>query len=109
MRFGGLAAGLEFRLTGAVVEHEILHEPARLDVGQNTLHFSFRFVGNDSRTGNNAAIFGGIADRIAHIGDTAFIKQIDDQLGFVKAFEIGHFRRVARLDQRFETGPESDG
>src|SRR3546814_10462159 len=35
--------------------------------------------------------------------------QIDDQLHFVEAFEIGHFGGVARLDQRLEPGGDEVG
>src|SRR3546814_18877589 len=51
MALGGDAAGLQFRLAGAVVEHEILDEAARLDVGQDALHFLLRFFGDDARAG----------------------------------------------------------
>src|SRR3546814_17745835 len=69
MALGGEAAGLQFRLAGAVVEHEILDEAARLDVGQDALHFLLRFFGDDARAGLDVAIFGGVRDRIAHVGD----------------------------------------
>src|SRR3546814_10651631 len=51
-------------------------------------------------------LFRSVADRIAHVGDPAFIEQVDDQLGFVEAFEIGHFGSVSGLDQRFERSEE---
>lgn len=41
-----------------------------------------------------------------HVGDAAFIDQVDDQLHFVQALEISHFRRIAGLDQRLETGAD---
>ena len=35
--------------------------------------------------------------------------QVNDQLEFVQAFEIGHFRGIARFDQRFEPGLDQRG
>jgi len=103
------AAGLQLRLTGAVVEHEVLDEAARLDVGQYALHFLLGFFGDDARAGLDVAIFGGVADRIAHVGDAAFIHQVDDQLQFVQTFEIGHFGCVTGFHQRFEAGLDQRG
>jgi len=34
----------------------------------------------------------------------AFVHEVNDQLQFVQAFEVGHFRRVASFNQGFETG-----
>ncbi len=62
-----------------------------------------------ARAGGDVAVFGGVRDRIAHVGDAALIEQVDDQLGFVEALEIGHFRRVAGLDQRLEPGLDQVG
>ena len=109
MSGGGLAARLQLGLTGTVVEHEVLDEAAGLDVFQHLLHLPLGLFGDDPRAGGDVAIFGGIADRIAHVGDAAFIHQIDDQLHFVEAFEIGHFRRVTRFDQRFEPSLDQVG
>ena len=109
MRGGGLAARLQLGLSGLVVEHEVLHEAARLDISQHALHLGLGLVGYDARAGLDVAVFGGVRDRIPHIGNAAFIEQVDDQLGFVKAFEIGHFGRVSSLDQRFEPGLDEVG
>ena len=106
---GGLTACLEFGLARLIIEHEILHEAARLDVFEDALHFGLGFVGDDAWAGLDVAVFGSVRDRIAHVGDAAFIQQVDDQLGFVEAFEIGHLGCVASLDQRFETGLDEMG
>ena len=49
------------------------------------------------------AVFSVVRDRVVHVGDAAFIDQIDDQLQFVQAFEVRHFRCIAGFHQRFET------
>ena len=64
----------------------------------------FRIRRDDPGAGHVIAVFGGIGDRVAHVGDAAFIDQIDDQLDLVAALEIGHLRRVTGFDQGFVTG-----
>src|SRR3546814_14804439 len=53
---GQLAGGLQFGLTGAVVEHETADEAALLDVGEDALHFLLSFIGDDARAGVVVAI-----------------------------------------------------
>ncbi len=52
------------------------------------------------------APFGGVGDRVVHVGDAAFVDEVDDQLHFVQALEIGHFGRIAGFDQGFEAGAD---
>ena len=56
--------------------------------------------------GHVLAVFGGVRDRVVHVGDAALVDQVDDQLDLVKALEIGHLGGVARLDQRLEASPD---
>ena len=103
------AGGLHFGVADAVVGDEVLDEAARLDVVEDALHLRLRLLGDDARAGFVVAIFGGVADRIAHIGDAALVHQVDDQLHLVQALEIGHFGRVARFGQRLEPGHDEVG
>ncbi len=73
---------------------------------QDALHLGLGLVGDDARAGDVFAPLGGVGDRVVHVGDAAFIDQVDDQLHFVQALEIGHFRRVAGFDQRLEAGAD---
>jgi hypothetical protein len=91
---------------GLAFLHPVGGELAGLDVFQNALHLRLGFGGDDARAGDILAPLGGVGDRVVHVGDAAFIDQVDDQLHFVQALEIGHFRRVAGFDQRFETGAD---
>ena len=52
----------------------------------------------------HVAPLGGLGDREAHARDAGFVHQVDDELQFVQALEVGHLRRVAGLDERFESG-----
>src|SRR5690606_32508495 len=56
------------------------------------------------RTSHILAVLGVVGDRVVHVGDTAFVHEVNDQLQLVQALEVGHFRRVASFNQRFETG-----
>ena len=86
--------------------------PSRARICPVWMSSSTRFISalvsarDDARAGDVFAIFGGVGDRIIHVGDAAFIDQVDDQLHFVQAFEIGHLRRIAGFDQGFEAGAD---
>ncbi|EKD61954.1 MAG: hypothetical protein ACD_54C00008G0001 [uncultured bacterium] len=98
---------LDRRLANGVFQHEVAHEFAGLDVRQHSFHAGFGFVvGQNPRAGDILAILGGVRDRVIHVGDAAFIDQVNDQLHFVQALEIGHFRLVACFNQRLE--PHAD-
>ena len=92
------------RRAGAVFQDEALGVFAALDVGQHLLHRLLRLGGHDLRARHVLAVLGVVADRIVHVGDAAFIDQVDDQLQFVQALEIRHLGRVAGFDQGFVTG-----
>ncbi len=62
--------------------------------------------GDDARAGDIFAILRGVGDGVVHVGDAAFIDQVDDQLHFVQAFEIGHFRGITGFDQGFEAAAD---
>ena len=51
------------------------------------------------------AVFGGVADGIAHVVEAALIDQVDDQFQFVQTFEIGDFGLIAGVDERVESRP----
>ena len=99
-----VAHGLEGRRAGLVLEHPVAGEAAVLDVFEHLLHRGLRLARHDARAGDVFAVLGRVRDRVVHVGDAAFIDQVDDQLHFVEAFEIGHLRRVAGFDQRFVAG-----
>ena len=89
---------------GLVLEDEFLGELAGLDFVQDLLHLGLGLLVDDARAAREVAVLGGVRDRVAHVGDAALVHQVDDQLQLVQALEVGHLRRVAGLDQRFETG-----
>src|SRR5690606_28096128 len=88
----------------SVFQNKALGVFTSLNVGKNVAHGFFGFFGNNTRTGHVLAVFGVVRDRVVHVGDTAFVDQVDDQLELVQALEVSHFRSVAGFNQRFETG-----
>ena len=96
--------GLEARLAGGAFAHPLADETPRLDVVEGLFHAFFHAFVDDPGAGGVIAVFSRVGDRIAHVGDAALVDQVDDQLDLVHAFEIGHFRRVAGLDQGFVGG-----
>ena len=91
-------------VVGLAFQDEALGVVAVLDVGQAFLHRGLGLVVDDLRTGHVFAVFRVVGDRVVHVGDAAFVHQVDDQLQFVQALEVGHFRRITGFGQRFETG-----
>ena len=91
-------------LANCVFEHEVTHEFARLNVVQNRFHAGLCFnVWQDARARDVLTVFCCVGDGVIHVGDAAFIDQVNDQLCFVQAFEICHFRLVTGLNQCLET------
>ena len=100
------AGGLERGLADLVFEHPVAGELARLNVMQHALHLGLGGRRDDARAGDIFAIFRRVGDGIIHVGDAAFVNQVNDQLHFMQAFEISHLRRVTRFHQRFKTGTD---
>src|SRR5262245_49578449 len=89
--------------------HPLVGELPRLNLGQDLPHLLFDLRADDAFASRQIAVFGGVGDRITHVGDAALVEQIDDQLHFVQALEVGHLRRVARFDQGLESGLDQRG
>src|SRR5438477_96481 len=62
---------LEARLAGLVLEHPVAREAAGLDVGQDLLHLLAHRRADHPGAAGVVAIFGGVGDRVAHVGDAA--------------------------------------
>src|SRR5690606_20704565 len=86
--------------------HPFRGELAGLDVVQDALHLSLGLCGDDARTRDVLAPLSSVRDRVVHVGDAALVDEVDDELHFVQAFEVRHFRSVASLDQRLETSAD---
>ena len=99
----GFASGEEIGAALVVFLDPFFGEAAVLDFGEKLLHGFAGFLGDDARAGGVVAVFGGVADGIAHVAEAAAIDQIDDEFEFVEALEVGDFGLVAGFDERFES------
>ena len=70
---------------------------------RDLLHGLAHIFVDNARAAGKVAVFGGLADELVHLGDAAFVDQVDDQLHFVQALEVGGFGLVARFNQRIES------
>src|SRR5579875_250600 len=109
MLLGFLAQAAEVRHPGPIFADPFLGEFARLDVGQDFLHRLARGRSHHPLAARHVAVLASVADRVPHVGDAAFVDQVDDQLDLVQAFEIRHLGRIAGLDQGFVSGADKLG
>src|SRR5271163_666052 len=109
MNLGLFSQPFEVGESGAILGDPFVGEFARLDVGENLLHRLARTLVDDASAARHIAELGGVADRVAHVGDAAFVDQIDDQLDLVEAFEVRHLGRVTSLDQGLVAGANQFG
>ncbi len=98
------AGGLEGGLVGPVFQNPIPGKLAFLDFFENFFHLLLGFLGHDPRAAGVVAELGRVRHAVSHVVQAALIEQVDDQLQFVHALEVGHFRLIAGFDQRFEGG-----
>ena len=97
-----LARGQEIRAARFVFRDPFLSKAAVADFGEDLAHFFARFLRDDARAGGVVAVFGGVADGIAHVAEAAAIDEVDDKLEFVHALEVGDFGLIAGVDERVE-------
>src|SRR3989442_5443218 len=93
---------LKIRATLFVLFDPGFRKAAVANFGQHFPHFLPGLLGDDSRAACVIAVLGRVADGIAHVAQSAAVDQIDDQLQFVHALEIGDFGLIASLDERVE-------
>ena len=94
---------LIIRLAGRAFGDPLPGESAALDVAEHLLHPGAGLVVDDSRAGDEVAVFGRLRDEVEHLGEAAFVHQVDDQLQLVQALEVGDLRLVAGVDQGLES------
>ena len=60
--------------------------------------------GDQPLAGAVVAVFSGVGDGVAHLGEAALVDEVDDELHLVAGLEVGHLRLVAGLHQGLEAG-----
>ena len=73
---------------------------------EHALHLGLGLRGDDPRTRDVLAPLGRVRNRIVHVGDAALVDQVDNQLHFVQALEIGHLGGIAGFHQRLEAAAD---
>ena len=80
-----------------------------LDLRQDPLHLGAGLLVDDAGAGHVVAVFGRVADRVAHVRQAALVHEVDDELELVHRLEVGELGLVAGLDERLEAGPHEGG
>ena len=86
-----------------VFQDEALRVFTSLNIFQALAHRIFGVFSHNAWARHVFAVFCIVRNRVIHVSDTAFIDQINDQLQFMQAFKVRHFRCITSFDQRFET------
>ncbi len=73
----------------------LARELAALDLLEDLAHLLLGAVVDHTRPARQIAVLGRVADELMHLGQTALMQQIDDQLELVQTLVVGHFRLVA--------------
>ena len=81
----------------------LLGELALLDFLEDLAHLLLRLVVDDARAARQVTVLGRVGDELVHLGEAAFVQQVDDELQLVQALVVGDFGLIAGFDQRFET------
>src|SRR5579862_2334135 len=100
----GFTLGQEADAAIVVFGDPLLGKAAVLDFGQELFHGFTGFVGDDARASRVVAVFGGIANGVAHVAEATAVDEIDDQFEFVEALEVGDFGLIARFGEGFKAG-----
>ena len=94
----------------AILGHPLVGELAATGSRPRIFFIAGARLGTDHPlAARHVAVLGGVADRVAHVGDAALVDQVDDQLHLVQALEVRHLGRVARLDERLVAGADQLG
>src|SRR6266851_2897440 len=99
---GGFAHGEEFVAAGFIFGDPLFGEFAGLDFGEDLFHFGAGLIVDDARAASVVAVFGGVADAVAHVAQAAFLDEVDDEFEFVEALEVGYLGGVSGFDQRLK-------
>ena len=99
-----LASSEEIRAAGFVFRDPFFCKTAVANLAEDLAHLVARFLRDDAGAGSIVAVFGSVTDGITHVAETAPINEIDDELEFMEAFEVGDLGLIACIDEGFEAG-----
>src|SRR4051794_22177542 len=84
----------ELRPAGVVFRDPLARKGTVTDLGEDALHLRLGRVRDDSWPAGVVAVLSGVGDRPAHLRQTAFVHQVDDELQLVQALEVRDLRLV---------------
>src|SRR2546422_592073 len=93
------ARRVQVRRAVAVLGDPAFGVRAVLDVLQDIAHLLAHARVDDPRADRVVAVLGGVAHRVAHVAEAAFIDEVDDELHLVHALEVRDLGLVARVDE----------
>src|ERR1019366_3297511 len=102
----GFAHGEELVAAGLVLGDPLPGKFAGLDFGEDLFHFGARLLVHDARAAGVVAVFGGVADTVAHVAEAAFLNEVDDEFEFVETLEVGDLGGVSGFDEGLEAGAD---
>ena len=80
----------------------LLGELAVLDFLEDLAHLFLGLVVDDARAAREVAVLGRVGDELVHLGEAAFVQQVDDELQLVQALVVRDFGLIAGFHQRLE-------
>lgn len=92
MALVGLEKSAVIGLAGRVFSSPPLNEFARLDILESFLHALLDAPINDLWSDADIAPLGRLGNREAHAANAGFVDQVNDELHFMHALEVGHLR-----------------
>src|SRR5580765_128232 len=90
-------------LAGRVLLDPLAGELAVLHFLEDLAHLVLDALVHDARPAREIAVLGGLADELVHLGESALVEQIHDQLQLMQALVVGDLGLVAGLDQGLES------
>src|SRR5690349_22586660 len=98
----GLHERVVVRAAARVLGDPLLDELALLDLLQDLAHLLLGLVVDHARAARQVAVLGRVGDELVHLGDAAFVEQVDDELQLMEHFVVRDLGLVAGFHQRLE-------
>src|SRR6185295_17493037 len=99
----GLHERVVVRAAARVFGDPLLDELALLDLLEDLAHLFLGLVVDHARAAREVAVLGRVGDVLVHLGEAAFMQQVDDELQLMEHFVIRDLGLVAGFHQRLES------
>src|SRR3990172_8346449 len=98
------AHGVKPRPPGGVLGNPLPGVRSILDLGQDSVHLTDGLFIDNALPGGVISVLSRVTHRVAHVVQSTAVDQVDDQLEFVNALEIGDLGLIAGLNQCLKSG-----